>query len=192
MTTPVNRALVIAATIATVGLLGNTLRELPGRGVELESPSKGPSLSNAAAAVQIGTHDSERSELDLRFEQATVMLHAKRYEYALKALDRAIELAPNVPEAHVNRGFALIGLSEPAQAAQAFERALELRPTQVNAYYGLAVAQDELGDRPAALGSMRTFVHLTSPTDPFLRKSRAALWEWQASAPAGSQRGEPN
>jgi hypothetical protein len=26
---------------------------------------------------------------------------------------------------------------------------------------------------------MRTYIHLTTPDDPYLTKARAAIWEWQ-------------
>ena len=61
-----------------------------------------------------------------------------------------------------------------------FDGAIALRREQVNAYYGLAVALDGLHDRPGAIGAMRTFVHLSDPDDPYLRKAQAALWEWEA------------
>ena len=32
-----------------------------------------------------------------------------------------------------------------------------------------------------AVGAMRTYVHLTKPNDPYLRKAQAALWEWEAA-----------
>jgi hypothetical protein len=58
---------------------------------------------------------------------------------------------------------------------------MALRPEQANAYYGLAVALEALGDRPGALGAMRSFVHLAKEGDPWVPKARAALWEWQAA-----------
>ncbi|MBI3374941.1 MAG: tetratricopeptide repeat protein [Betaproteobacteria bacterium] len=122
----------------------------------------------------------QRAEFDQRFSQAVMMLHARQYEHALAALHRLVEIAPEVPEVHVNMGFALLGLSRHAAARDFFLGALELRPAQANAYYGLAVTLEALGDRPGALGAMRTFVHLATPDDPWLPKARAALWEWQA------------
>jgi hypothetical protein len=56
-----------------------------------------------------------------------------------------------------------------------------LRPNQVNAYYGLAVALEGLGDTAGALGAMRVYVHRSPPDDPYLRKAQAALWEWEAA-----------
>lgn len=125
-----------------------------------------------------------QAEIDARFQQAVVMLHARQYEHALTALHRLLELAPEMPEVHVNMGFALLGLQRHAAARDFFAGAIDLRPTQANAYYGLAVSMDALGERPGALGAMRTYVHLSRPDDPWLPKARAALWEWQSGATA--------
>ena len=130
------------------------------------------------------THQTQAkaSEVDRRFNEATVMLHAKQFEHALTALHRVLELAPKMPEAHVNMGYAMLGLKRFPAARDFFSGAIELRPTQVNAYYGLALALDALKDRAGALGAMRTYVHLAKPDDGFVRKARAALWEWQSEA----------
>ena len=130
------------------------------------------------------THQAQAKalEVDRRFNEATVMLHAKQFEHALTALHRVLELAPQMPEAHVNMGYAMFGLQRYAAARDFFSGAIELRPAQVNAYYGLALALDALNDRAGALGAMRTYVHLAKPDDAFVRKARAALWEWQSEA----------
>ena len=130
------------------------------------------------------THQAQAkaSEVDRRFNEAAVMLHAKQFEHALTALHRVLELAPRMPEAHVNMGYAMFGLQRYAAARDFFSGAIELRPAQVNAYYGLALALDALNDRAGALGAMRTYVHLAKPDDAFVRKARAALWEWQSEA----------
>ncbi len=120
-------------------------------------------------------------EIKARFDQGVVMLHAKQYDHALTAFHRVLELAPEMPEAHVNAGYALVGLKKYQPARDFFEAAAALRPGQVNAYYGLAVALEGLGDRAGAVGAMRTFVHLSKPDDPYVRKARAALWEWETA-----------
>jgi Flp pilus assembly protein TadD len=121
------------------------------------------------------------SELTLRFNQAVVMLHAKEYEHAITALHRVLVLAPRLPEAHVNMGYALLGLKRAQEARAFFNHAIELQPTQANAYYGLALAWDASGDRAMATGAMRSYLHLARQENPqHLRKARAALWEWEA------------
>lgn len=117
-------------------------------------------------------------EIKLRFGQAVLMLHAKRFDHAVTALHRVLALAPGLPEAHVNMGYALLGLGRLQAARDFFDSAISLRPQQVNAYYGLAITLEGLGDKPAALGAMRTYVHLSRTGDPYVRKARAAIWEW--------------
>ena len=109
----------------------------------------------------------------------------------MTAFHRVLELDPEMPEAHVNMGFALIGLGRYAAARDFFEGAMALRRDQVNAYYGLAVALDELHDRPGAIGAMRTYVHLSKPDDPYVRKAQAALWEWETARTEGAAAGAP-
>ncbi len=139
------------------------------------------STASAPAGAQRHASDQARQEIQRRFQQGVVMLHAKRYEHAMTAFHRVLELDPAMPEAHVNMGFALLGLQRYGAARDFFEGAIALRKQQLNAYYGLAVALDELHDRPGAIGAMRTFVHLSKPEDPYRRKAQAALWEWESA-----------
>jgi len=127
--------------------------------------------STKAGAVQ--------DELTQRFDQAVMMLHAKQYEHAIAALHRVIQLAPRMPEAYVNMGYALLGLKRYHAAHDFFRTATDLDPYQANAYWGLAVALENGGDLKAALGAMRIFIHLAEPGDPFVRRARSALWEWE-------------
>jgi tetratricopeptide (TPR) repeat protein len=122
----------------------------------------------------------QQAELKQRFDQAVVMLHAKQYEHAVTALHRVLELAPRLPEAHANMGFALLGLQQPAAARGFFDAALALNPRQANAYYGLALIEEQQGDFAAALGAMRSYLHFTPAADPHVARARAALWEWEA------------
>jgi tetratricopeptide (TPR) repeat protein len=84
-----------------------------------------------------------------------------------------------MPEAHVNMGFAMLGVQQYAMARDFFDAAIEINVDQLNAYYGLAMALEALGDVGGALGAMRTYVHLSKSDDPFLRKANAAIWEWE-------------
>ncbi|HJV54099.1 MAG TPA: cbb3-type cytochrome c oxidase subunit I [Noviherbaspirillum sp.] len=121
-----------------------------------------------------------KEEVDRMFSDAVVLLNARQYQSAVDALHRVLELAPRMPEAHVNMGFALIGLQRYEAARDSFQVAIDLRSTQLNAYYGLAEALEGLHDLAGALGAMRTYVHLSKPDDPFLAKANSAIWEWEA------------
>lgn len=121
-----------------------------------------------------------KAEVDTRFRQGVVMLHAREYDHAMTAFHRVLQLAPTMPEAHVNIGFALIGLQRYREARDFFASAIDLRPEQANAYYGMAVALEGSSDLPGALGAMESYVHLAQPDDPYRRKAEAAIWEWRS------------
>ena len=143
-------------------------------------------LGGGAWVTRIGpTHapaaPAAGNELQQRFDTAAELLRTRQYAAAVAALHRVIEVAPQLPEAHVNLGYALLGLQRPALARRAFDRAAALRPQQANAYYGLALASEAEGDLAMALGAMRSYVHLAREEDEaHLRRARAALWEWES------------
>lgn len=150
------------------------------RGGTLELPQ--PLRADPQATPGQHVREAGEAELRERFNQAVIMLHAGEYEYAIKALHRVLEMRPRLPEAHVNMGFALLGEEAYGAAADFFATAIELNTYQANAYYGLAVAMDGTGNREAALGAMRSFIHLAGEAEePYLATARAALWEWQAA-----------
>ncbi len=122
-----------------------------------------------------------REEIQRRFNEGVVMLHAKEYKHALTAFHRVLEIDPKMPEAHVNIGFALLGLDKPKAAADFFDTATVLRPDQMNAYYGLGEALNLLGDKLGALQSMETYLHRSPKDDPYRAKAEAAVWELRAA-----------
>lgn len=138
------------------------------------------SLGEADAAHAAHAREKAEAEIGQRFQRGVASLNAKQYEQAISDFHRVLELAPRMPEAHVNAGFAMIGLKRYAVARDFFEGALELRKNQVNAYYGLAVALEGLNDMPGALGAMRAYLHLAPADEPYRRKAQAAVWEWEA------------
>ncbi len=154
---------------------------------QFELQWSGEDESFAAAATDPEAHARQYriKELEERFEQAVAMLHAKQYEFAITALDRVIKLSPQMPEAHVNMGFAMLGLEHYEAARRFFFTAIDLKPYQANAYWGVAVSSEKLEELDIALGAMRSYIHLSPPNDPFLRRARSALWEWETTLKRG-------
>jgi predicted Zn-dependent protease len=175
------RTATLLAVIAAVALAGFALQWRDSR-----EPAGEPREAMADHVRRM-----QRAEFAAGFQQAAVMLHARQYEHAVTALHRLLTIDPAVPEVHVNMGFALLGLKRPDAARDFFESATQLKPGQANAYYGMAVALESLGDLPGALGAMRTYVHLTTPDDPWLPKARAALWEWQSRGASSGEGRKP-
>lgn len=159
-----------AVLLAGIGILalGTFVTWLPGSSVQWDA-----SQPARAATTR------EAREVHQRFHQGAAMLHARQFEHALAAFHRVLELEPAMPEANVNMGYALVGMGNHAAARDFFETAINLRPRQVNAYYGLAIALEGMQDLSGAIGAMRTYVHLAPAGDPHRRKAEAALWEWR-------------
>ncbi len=154
--------------------------------LELLPRSGPPTLSPRQHAA-----DKIRADIELRFQQGVIMLHAKQYDHALTAFHRVLQLAPDMPEAYVNTGFALLGLRRDKEARDFFESATLLRSNQANAYYGLAEVLEKMGDLEGALGAMQTFVHLSKADDPFRRKAESAIWEWRETLAGRMQQDTP-
>ena len=186
-----NRLRALLVLLVAVVFGGLAITWVP-RGGESTAPQPvaNPKLDPGGHADQ-----QRKAEIELRFQQGVVMLHAKQHEHALTAFHRVLKLAPDMPEAHVNMGYALLGLERFDAAADFFDSATTLRPDQINAYWGLAVALEGRGNLRGALEAMRTFVHRTKPEDPFRRKAEAAIWEWEAKlaqqAAPDAERGKP-
>ncbi len=185
------RALALALTMVPVIAGGLAIAYLP-------DWLNAPGASGSQDARTIHAKEKAEAEIGQRFQRGVASLNAKQYEQAISDFHRVLELAPLMPEAHVNAGFAMIGLKRYAVARDFFDGALALRKNQVNAYYGLAVALEGLNDMPGALGAMRAYLHLAPADDPYRRKAQSAVWEWEAkvaeertrgkSAPAGKAR----
>lgn len=136
-------------------------------------------VPDAARAVA-GTRAEDDGGVRELFGRAVASLQARRHADAARVLEEILRRAPHLPEAHVNMGFAQLGLGEHARAARFFESAIDLRPAQANAYFGLAEALEVTGDLRGARGAMRAYVHLSAADDPYLPRARAAIWEWSA------------
>jgi tetratricopeptide (TPR) repeat protein len=78
----------------------------------------------------------------------TTLRHQGRFEEALKALDKAILLTPEVAELWINLGNVLADLARPADALLAFQHVLKLDPRHWDAAFRCGFLLDRL-ERPA-------------------------------------------
>jgi len=119
-----------------------------------------------------------------RFQQGVVMLQEKQYTYAVEVLHEVLKVRPTMPEAHANMGYAFLGLENFSAARSFFDAAIELDTGQLNAYYGLAIANRALGLHEEALAAMQVYAHLSTPSDPYLDSALAILDDWQRTREA--------
>lgn len=136
-----------------------------------------------AVLQKFPSNDSRPQEPNFQqqFQHAVALLEQRQFESAVQEFDGLMKLAPALPEAHVNMGYALLGLEKFKAAQEYFGSATTIQPLQSNAYYGLAVASEGLGEIRKAVMAMRTFVHIADRNNPYRRKANAAIREWEAA-----------
>ena len=123
---------------------------------------------------------SDNEKINTHFKSGIEHMLNKEYSYAVNEWEQLLLINNRIPEAHVNLGFSLVEEKKYQSASEHFSTAMDINPYQANAYYGLAICYEKLGDLKAALGSMRSYVHLTKEgDDTFIRKARSAIWEWE-------------
>lgn len=181
----------VVALVLTLGLtlaLGSMLALSTGdeAGTPVVTKVADPRVDATGHAAQ-----QRKAEVDRRFAQGVAHLNNRQFDAAASELHRVLELAPKMPEAHVNMGYAMIGVQRYTMARDFFNSAIELNTMQLNAYYGLAVALEGMKDMPGAIGAMRSYVHLSKPDDPYLVKANAALWEWETELQAEREKSRP-
>ena len=90
----------------------------------------------------------------------TEYLRLKRYDEALAAIDKALEIDPNDAIFWNNKGYALNGLKRYDEALAVFDRALEIDPDEALAWKNRGETHSRLGDRHEALAHLRKAVKL--------------------------------
>lgn len=84
----------------------------------------------------------------------------KRFGDAQRSFEKAIEIDPKNPDAHVARGFAYFEEGKPAEAVSCFEKALEADANRADALYGLGVAANHAQSYEEALKDLKRAVEL--------------------------------
>jgi len=168
------------ALVMTVGLVV-VIGMLLAYGVEDHGSASTATRADPAQDAAGHAAQMRKAEIEQRFNRGVTLLNEKKFDAAASEWHRVLALAPQMPEAQVNMGFAMLGVERYAVARDFFDTAINLNTRQFNAYYGLAMALEGLGDLPGALGAMRSYVHLNKAEDAYVVKARAAIWEWESA-----------
>lgn len=212
------RLLGLFLVVLTVAAMGFLADRLPGRGTDA-TPAKGPAkhgaikpdlfpfagipdspaqLASEEAASESRPPDSPvDAEKQALRKQARSELAAKRFKNAIPPLQRLIALAAGDAQAHMLMGLALEGAGNFTLARRYYEAAIDRDRMMADAYFGFATSSESLGELDAALGGMRSFLHVQKDNDPFrlrVTQARSAIWEWESKlgrGPWGPTRGIP-
>jgi tetratricopeptide (TPR) repeat protein len=87
------------------------------------------------------------------------------FEEAIKEIDRAIELNPNDPACHINKGIALGELGRYEEAIKEIDRAIELNPNDPACHNNKGNALGELGRHEEAIEEYNKAIEL-NPDNP--------------------------
>jgi superkiller protein 3 len=79
-------------------------------------------------------HSAEYGDSDAWCDRGIALLNLERYEEALQASEKALELSPNHSGAWCLKGIAFDKLGRYEEALQAYDKALELYPDYVDAW----------------------------------------------------------
>jgi adenylate cyclase len=113
------------------------------------------------------------------------------YEGMLSNSDKALQLAPDLAEAHASRAMALYATGHSKEASDGFARALELDPVIYGVHFFYGLASRDLGDLAAAAAAFQRAAALRS--DDFASLSLLAdVYEAQglhAESKAAARRG---
>jgi Flp pilus assembly protein TadD len=118
------------------------------------------------------------------FQLAYAFTALHRSDEARAEYERTTAIDPKMSEAYLNLGL-LLTEKDPAAAAQAFRKAVDLLPAQSRPRLLLGVAQERSGDFPGAANSFEGAVHLDPrDTDATLHLARLYL---QLKRPADAE-----
>jgi len=85
------------------------------------------------------------------FDKGYALQIAGRYQEAIRAYTRAIELNPKYSGPYCNRGAAYGNLGEYERAIEDFDKAIELDPKNADAYYNRGLSYAKIGDPRQAI-----------------------------------------
>lgn len=135
---------------------------------QLEAHDVGKALDHANRALDL---DASRS--DARQVRIRALIGRKAYAEALADADALLAAATHDATAHYLRGKVLVGLGRLAEARDAFDLAIALRPTMIEAMLLRREADRSLGKLGTSVGSQHVELALPESLEP-LREILAA------------------
>ena len=163
-----------ALHICTLTLAGIVLAALPAKAVVLVIGGGAGAQCYATAefgdpfaAFDICTKALDNHEMSVRDRAATyinrsvVRLRVHDYAGAITDCDLSIARYPNLGEAYVNRGAALINLDMPQEALVSLDKSIKVGLDKVHlAYYNRGLAREKLNDARGAWEDYRKALEL--------------------------------
>jgi MSHA biogenesis protein MshN len=137
-----------------------------GKALEFDSLHRGARQALVAMHIERGQLEPARKLLqeglaldpaqpDFAIALARILVERKDFNGALAVLDRSAASAADIADFHALRGTVLRGLGRHAEAAQAYQTAVQARSTLPQAWVGLGISLEALNRRPEAAEAFR-------------------------------------
>ena len=99
-------------------------------------------------------------EFAMVYRRGIILVNQKRYEQAITAFDKGIELNPTCAQAYYNRGSAYLRTGELDKAITDFNQAIGLDPQNAQAYGNRGIAYDSKGELDKAITDFSQAIRL--------------------------------
>ncbi len=140
----------------------NVINEMSPEDKQTATKAIQAAIEEAKAAVKLNENKAENWENLGNIYRNLLNIAENADGWAISAYQRAIVLAPNNPEYRLNLGGVYFLLKKYDEAIRSFEEAIKIKPDWANAYYNLAWAYHEKGNKKQAVANMEKTVSLLS------------------------------
>ena len=163
MTAPVSRGSsggpVLNSKGEVIGVASRTIED--GQNLNFAIPSNYlKTLLTLSKPAKPLAHGNQTVSAGIYFRQGYMMYELKRYQEAIVAYNKAIQLKPDFATAYNNRGIAKSDLGQLSAAISDYDKAIQLKPDYATAYYNRGNAKSALGEHFAAISDYDKAIQL--------------------------------
>ena len=115
--------------------------------------------------------------VDAHYNAALAYQRMGHHHAALVHYEAAIELHPEHSKAWCNRGNVLLQQGDFERAAESHTKAIELNPSDYRAYWGRAIANNQLSRHDLVNADLRAYLEIAPTSDPNVESARRLLGE---------------
>jgi tetratricopeptide (TPR) repeat protein len=117
----------------------------------------------AAGPAPVPPPKDAAKQAELHHQRGRRLTQQERWDEALKELDEAIRLNPNLAQASNARGYVYLRLRSWQKAIADFDAAIHVNPAYSNAYHNRAAAKKAAGDQAGSAADEAKAKSLDSP-----------------------------
>jgi tetratricopeptide (TPR) repeat protein len=125
-------------------------------------------------AAAADTHAAPVRNFDYYLKEGDRLRERERFEAALAAYGKAVDLRPERPEPVAGRGWTLLDMGKYLQAQASFEQALRLNSRYADAVMGLAETSRGMGRTTDAIANYQRYLDML-PNGPQAPVAKNAL-----------------